>query len=55
MGNVLEQLDKAIEILDELIEENLTQEERDRRDWKFAGVQFVESEVENGQADSRNT
>lgn len=43
-----EQFDKAIETLDEYIEENLTQEERDRRDWKFAGVQFVESEVENG-------
>ena len=46
MNNVLEQLEKAIEALDEYIEENLTQEERDRREWKFAGVQFVLSDVE---------
>ena len=42
--NNLELFDKAIETLDEIIEENLTQEEKDRRNWKFAGVQFVLSE-----------
>ena len=40
----IEQFEKAIEILDELAEENLTQEERDRRNWKFAGVKFIKNE-----------
>lgn len=39
--NICDQLNKAIDTLEKYTEENLTQEEIDRRNWKFAGVQFV--------------
>ena len=39
--NIYDQLNEAIDTLEKHIEENLTQEEIDRRNCKFAGVQFV--------------
>lgn len=42
--NIYDQLNEAIDTLEKHTEENLTQEEIDRRNWKFAGVKFIKNE-----------